>query len=236
MEDDRYLDKYFENEAILLKIEYSEKRTMATFMNYLESLHSVADKLKNNFDCNIKDTPEFVILRVVRNYFHHVNDIKDYSMFVEFEEWGIYENKKHLIISIKDLAKSIKSFRDNTKDKKYFDKQIEIMSIFIENEILLRFDEFSTFPKFTVDDNNEVYEVGIDLFKYVYNISNIIADRCREIEELKSKKVICELEETYTSLYNIGKRDLFVMPSNVPILTTKGFVFPKNKSSIRRIE
>ena len=95
MEDNRFIDRYFESEAILLNIEYSEKKTITTFMTYLENLHSLADKLKEKFNCKISDIPEFVILRVIRNYFHHVEDIEEYSMFVEFEEWGIYHNNRH---------------------------------------------------------------------------------------------------------------------------------------------
>ncbi|MGB6328253.1 MAG: hypothetical protein WBF48_04960 [Halarcobacter sp.] len=235
MEENKFIDRYFESDAILLKIEHCEKRTMTTFMNYLENLHSTADKLKDKFNCNIKNIPEFVILRVIRNYFHHVEDIEEYSMFVELEHWAIFENDRHLIISMKDFALAIKSFKDNTRDARYVRKQIKLMNEYIENNILEEVNVLCTLPLFTIDGNDEEYEMGIDLFKYVYNITNIIADRCREIEELKSKNVILELEYTFTSFYNISKRDLLVMPNNVPILTTKGFLFPNDKSSIRRV-
>lgn len=59
MTTNNFINRYFESEAILLKIEYLEKRSMTTFMNYLENLHSVADKLKDRFGCNIKNVPEF---------------------------------------------------------------------------------------------------------------------------------------------------------------------------------
>ncbi len=108
MTNTNFINRYFESEAILLKIEYSEKRSMTTFMNYLENLHSLADKLKDKFGCSIKDIPEFIVLRVIRNYFHHVDDIEEYSLQVEFEEWGIYENNRHLIISMRDFAKALK--------------------------------------------------------------------------------------------------------------------------------
>ncbi|MFA7082988.1 MAG: hypothetical protein WC141_00490 [Arcobacteraceae bacterium] len=234
MEDNRFIDRYFESEAILLKIEYSEKKSITTFMTYLENLHSLADKLRDKFNCKINDIPEFVILRVIRNYFHHVEDIEEYSMFVEFEEWGIYENNRHLIISMKDFAKAIQSFIKNNDNKKYVDKQIELMCEFIECEIIDKVDELVNLPKFSLD--GEIYEFGIDIFKYVYNISNFIADKCREIEELKNKSCILNLEETYTKYFNISKRDLLVMPSNIPLMTTKGLVFPKDRNSIRRVD
>jgi len=227
-----FINRYFESEAILLKIEYSEKRSMTTFMNYLENLHSVADKLKDRFGCNIKNVPEFIILRVIRNYFHHVDDIEEYSMQVEFEEWGIYENNRHLIISLKDFAKAVKNFIDNTRDKKYVKKQTELMCEFIEYEIIARVDEIVNLPKISID--GKAYEIGIDIFKYVYNISNIIADECRKIEGLKNMDVILNLEATYTKEYNIPKRDLLCMPGNTPVMTTEGLVFPKSRDSVGR--
>ena len=232
MTTNNFINRYFESEAILLKIEYSEKRSMTTFMNYLENLHSLADKLKDKFGCSIKDIPEFIVLRVIRNYFHHVDDIEEYSLQVEFEEWGIYENNRHLIISMRDFAKALKIFIDNTKNKKYLEKQLELMSEFIEYELITRVDEIVNIAKISID--GKAYEVGIDIFKYVYNISNIIADECRKIEELKDMDVIINLEETYTKEYNIPKRDLLCLPGNLPIMTTEGLIFAKNRESVGR--
>ena len=234
MEENRFIDRYFESEAILLKIEYSEKKSMTTFMNYLENLHSVSDKLRDKFNYKINNIPEFVILRVIRNYFHHVEDIEEYSMFAEFEEWGIYENNRHLIISMKDFAKSIQSFIKNNANKKYVEKQIKLMCEFIEYDIIDKVDELVNLPKFYLD--GKVYEFGIDIFKYIYNISNFIADKCREIDDLKNKSCILNLEETYTSYFNIPKRDFLVMPNNIPIMTTDGIVFPKDINSMRKID
>lgn len=228
-----FISRYFESEAILLKIDYSEKRSMTTFMNYLENLHSLADKLKDRFGCSIKDIPEFIILRVIRNYFHHVDDIEENSLQVEFEEWGIYENNRHLIISLKDFAKALKNFIDNTKNKKYLEKQLELMGEFIEYEFITRVDEIVNIAKISID--GKAYELGIDVFKYVYNISNIIADECRKIEELKDMEVILNLEETYTKDYNIPKRDLLCSPENIPVMTTEGLVFPKSRDSVGRV-
>lgn len=234
MEENRFIDRYFESEAHLLKIEYSEKRNMTTFMTYLENLHSVGDKLRDKFNCKINNIPEFVILRIIRNYFHHVEDIEEYSMFVEFEEWGIYENNRHLIISMKDFAKSIQSFIKNNGNKKYVDKQIKLICEFIEYDIIDKVDELVNLPKISID--GKVYELGIDIFKYVYNISNFIADKCREIENLKDKKCIKNLDNSYTVDNNIPKRDFLVMPGNIPLMTTKGIVFPKDRNSIRKAD
>ena len=134
MSNDRFVDRYFESEGALLKIEHSEKKNINTLLTYLENLHSIGDKLNDKYQCNIKDVPEFVILRIIRNYFHHVDDIEDYSMFVELKEWGIFEYNRHLIISLKDFAKSLKNFIDQNSDnkkKKFLDKQIELITVFI---------------------------------------------------------------------------------------------------------
>lgn len=233
MTTNSFINRYFESGAILLKFEHSEKRSMTTFMNYLENLHSVADKLKDKFGCSIKDIPEFVVLRIIGNYFHHVDDIEEYSLQVEFEEWGIYENNRHLIISLKDFGKALKNFIGNTKNQKYLEKQLELMSEFIEYEFITRVDEIVNIAKISID--GKVYKVGIDIFKYVYNISNIIADECRKIDELKNMDVIINLEETYTKEYNIQKRDLLCCPGNIPIITIEGLIFSKNRESVRRV-
>jgi len=230
MENDRFIDRYFESESILLKIEHTEKRNINTLITYLEMLHSTGDKLKDKYQCNIKNISEFIILRIIRNYFHHVNDIENYSMFVEIEEWGIYEYNRHLIIALKDFAKSLKNFMDKS-NKKYQDSQIELITEFIEVDIINKAEELCDIKDIIIDENT--YSLGIDIFKYVYNISNFIADKCRNIDELKDKKVILNLEPTYTEYYNISKRDLICSPVNVPIMTTKGLVFPKNRSTIR---
>jgi len=233
MSNDRFVDRYFESEGALLKIEHSEKKNINTLLTYLENLHSIGDQLKDKYQCNIKDVPEFVILRIIRNYFHHVDDIEEYSMFVEVEEWGIFEYNRHLIISLKDFVKSLKNFIDNS-NKKYQEKQIELITEFIELDIINNAEQLCDLKEIVIDENK--YELGIDIFKYVYNISNIIADKCRDIDELKNKEIILNLESTYTEAFNIPKRDYLTLPGNIPILTTKGFVFPKDRSAIRRAD
>ena len=234
MDSTRFIDRYFESESVLLKIEHTEKKSITTLLTYLEMLHSTGDKLKDKYQCNIKNIPEFVILRIIRNYFHHVDEIEDYSMFVEIKEWGISEYNKHLIISLKDFAKSLKNFIDknnNKRNKKFLDKEIELITTFIEIEIINNVEQICDLKDIVIDENK--YSLGIDIFKYAYNISNIIADKCRNIDELKNKTVILNLESTYTEEYNIPKRDYICMPGNIPILTTKGLIFPKNRNTIR---
>ncbi len=153
-------------------------------------------------------------------------------MFVEIEEWGIFEHNRHLIISLEDFTKSFKNFIDNS-NKQYKDKQIELITEYIEINIIDNAEQLCNIKNILVDGNK--YELGIDIFKYVYNISNIIADKCRNIDELKNNEVILNLESTYTEYYNISKRDFLCMPENIPIMTTEGLVFPKNRNTIRLV-
>lgn len=237
MNNNKFLDIYFENEAILLKAEYSEKRSLGTLLNYLNSLHSTADKLKDKFNCDIKNIPEFIILRVIRNYFHHVNDndIDEYSFCVELEEWGIYENKIHIIISLNDLLKAIKHFMNqNMRNEKYLKKQITLMQEFLDNDFFDNIDELLTIDEILIDDKK--YQLGVDIFKYVYNISNFIADKCREIDEVKNQTVIKNLHFTYTVSNNIPKNDFIGCVEKLPIMTTVGVVFPKDVKSIKVIK
>lgn len=234
MENNRFLNIYFENEAILLKADYSEQKSISTLLNYLNALHSTADKLKSKFNCDIKNIPEFVILRILRNYFHHVDDIEDYSLFVEVEEWGIYENSKHLIVSLNDFLKAIKHFMNkNTKNAQYLEEQIILMQEYLENSFFNDIDELLTIDSFLIDGKE--YKVGIDIFKYVYNISNFIADKCRKVDCLKNESIIEKLDFSYTISNNIPKKDFIGCPENIPIVTTLGFVFPKNIKNIKRI-
>ena len=120
------------------------------------------------------------------------------------------------------------------RNKKILNKQIQLISEFIEIDIINNVEEICNLKDILIDNNK--YSLGIDIFKYVYNISNFIADKCRKIDELKNKQVILDLEPTYTEEYNIHKIDYMGTPGNMPIMTTKGFVFPKNRSTIRPVD
>ena len=220
-----FIDRYFESETKLLDIQNSEKKDLSTFSNYLENLHSLSDKFKSNFNIKIDTIPEYVILRIIRNYFHHVDDIKEFQIFVELDEWAIFEYNRHLILPMRDFAKAILNFTQYTKNKKFISRQLELVCQFIDKELVDKMDQLLGSNMFIA--NNKEYELGIDIFKYVYNISNIIADFCRNIEEVKNKKVILNLEDTYTCKYNIPKKDILVSPCSCPVMTTQGIIFIK---------
>lgn len=59
----------------------------------------------------------------------------------------------------------------------------------------------------------------------MYNITNVISDFCRGVDELLCKEIVRGLDDSYASENNIPKNDLICRASAVPILTTKGYVF-----------
>ena len=81
-------------------------------------------------------------------------------------------------------------------------------------------------PSLKVD--GVIYELGFDMYKFVYNITNLIADSCRNIEELASKRVITSLDESYTVANNIGKLIHLYHSGKMktPITTMNGMILP----------
>lgn len=237
MEKFTFIDRYFHSQRELLDVRCSEDRDVNTLFTYLTNLHSTADKLQELFKCDIKSAPEFKILRFIRNYFHHVNDVDEIRLHVRIEEHVFVSHSQHLLIPLEVFARSVKSFIDNNtveksnrnyKNKiKYVEKEIDSISeIFDYTEHLKQdLDLFCNKPCLRLD--GRVYELGFDMYKFVHNITNIIADKCREIPELRNKNVICGLDSTYTATNNIGKHDVFCSPSHMPITTTEGFVYAK---------
>lgn len=236
MQNHTFIDRYFHSQSELLDIRFSEDRDINTLFTYLNNLHSTADKLKELFDCNIKSFPEFKMLRIVRNYFHHVGDVDEARMHVTVDKEVIVSHNQHIIIPLETFAKSVKSFIDkNTvpKGHKNYKKKLAFVSKEMASiseyfdycaDLLNNMEACCNKPSLKLD--GKVYELGFDMYKLVYNVSNLIADKCREIEPLASKKVIKELDESYTLLNNIGKYDVLCRPGSAPIMTMKGFVYP----------
>lgn len=237
MEKFTFIDRYFHSQRELLDYSYSEDRDINTLFTYLNNLHSTADKLKENFNSNIKNIPEFKLLRLIRNYFHHVGDVDEIRLFVSTDKNVIASHSQHLIIPLELFAKSIKSFIDNntvnTNNRNYKNKmefvtkEISDLSECFDycSDILQNLDSCCNKPSLELD--GKIYELGFDMYKFVYNITNIIADNCRDIDKLKNKKVITELDQSYSGVNNIGKYDVMCSPSNAPIMTTEGFIYPK---------
>ncbi|MGG6108776.1 hypothetical protein QNH99_11380 [Pantoea allii] len=93
-----FIDRYFHSQRELLDIRHSEERDINTLFTYLNNLHSTADKLQELFNCSIKTAPEFKVLRLIRNYFHHVGDVDEIRLHVKIEENVLVSHSQHLLI------------------------------------------------------------------------------------------------------------------------------------------
>ncbi|WP_185266481.1 hypothetical protein [Halopseudomonas xiamenensis] len=236
MEKYTFIDRYLHSQYELLDFRFSQNRDINTLFTYLNNLHSTADKLKELFGCNIKDTPEFKILRTVRNYFHHIGDVDEIRLYVSAGENTIVSHSQHLIIPLETFAKSLKSFidnntapeghRDHKRKKAFIESELGSMFICFDYgpELLQNLEKFCNRPSLKLD--GKIYELGFDMYKFVYNITNTIADKCREIEELKVKQAVIDLDSSYTSSKNIEKLDITCSPANAPIMTIEGFIYP----------
>ena len=233
-----FIDRYFHSQKDLLDISQIGETNVNSLFTYLNNLHSTADKLKELFGCNIKDFPDFKLLRIIRNYFHHVGDVNETRLLVIGEENVVFERIQHLIIPMETLSKSIKSFIDNStvpKHNKQYEKKLKYVSKEITsisncfsycNEILSNMDMCCNKPSLKLD--GVVHELGFDMFKFIHNVTNLIAERCREIEELASKTVIKELNLEYSLDFYIDKLDMLCSADKIPITTTQGMVYAKS--------
>lgn len=113
MQKHTFIDRYFHSQKELLDFRHSDERDINTLYSYLNNLHSVGDKLKKLFDCNIKSSPEFKILRIIRNYFHHVGDVEEVRLIAAVEENVVMAHSQHIILPLETFAKSLKSFIDS---------------------------------------------------------------------------------------------------------------------------
>ena len=238
MQNYTFIDRYFHSQNELLDFRKTEDRDINTLYSYLNNLHSVADKLKDLFDCNIKGVPEFKILRLIRNYFHHVGDVDEVRLLATVEDNVIVSHTQHVIIPLETFSKCVKSFIDNNvvEGRKDFERKMEFVSKELAsitvcfsylNDILPNMEMCCNKPSLKLD--GEIYELGFDMYKFVYNITNVIADHCRIIEELSCKQVIQDLDETYTKENNIGKIDLWCSAEKMPITTMQGMIYAKKE-------
>lgn len=237
MEQYQFIDRFFHSQYELLDLTKTERRDSNTLYTFLNNLRTTADRLKEGFGCDIKMYPEFKVLRLIRNYFHHVGDVEEIRVTVNVEPNMIVSHAEHLIIPLETFAKSVKSFleknslpennRNYAKKKAFIDSEMAVMSELFEYtaDLLANFEVFCNKPSLKLD--GVVYELGFDIYKFVFNITNIVADKCREIDQLNEKQVVAELGWSYTANNNIGKHDVFCHPNQVPITTTQGFVYPK---------
>lgn len=235
MENFTFIDRYFHSQNELVDIRDKKQRDINTLFSFLNNLHSLSDKIKKQFNVQLSEYPEFKLLRILRNYFHHIGDIDELRMFVNIQLDVSPYHTEQIIIPLRTWAEAVSNFIDkntipktsnNYKSKQVFIRK-ELDSILDICDCVEVLDNSKLFcKKLLLKCDNVVVELGFDIFKFVYNISNIIADECRNIPELASKKVIEELDENYRADNNIPKHDLMVSPGVECILTTQGYIFP----------
>lgn len=223
-----FVDRFFHSCHELMDLRQSGNRDINTLYTFLSMLHSLNDRLKADFNINsLSQYAEFRFLRLIRNYFHHVGDVDEYRLFQTRSEI-ISSHMEMIIIPAALVARSVINFRDNQRNiknsenvKREFSsiaQKINDFSYICENAASIA----NNFP-FKIKGND--YYIGFDIYKSVYNISNIIADLCKSIEEIAYKNCIVELDDSFTELNNIEREDLVFLPGKTPILTTEGYIF-----------
>ncbi len=228
-----FLNIYFVNAAKLLDIRFIEQRDITLLFNYLDSLHSIRDKLKTKFEVDIASYPEFILLREIRNYFHHVGDVEHVHFWSEFSE-AIPSATQQVVVPVSCVAKALMNYRDKCAEgtakrqkshlkrvQKDFERIIEIhdcQCLFDHMDIL------AERPWLCCD--GEKVELGFDLFKCIYNITNYVADVCRPVLSPDDFAKIPYVDDSFTASNNIEKFDMQTRPGVEPILSTKGYIFP----------
>jgi len=236
MEAFKFIDMYFHSQHEIVDIRETESRDINTLFSYLNNLHSLSDKIKEKFDIKLSVHPEFKLLRILRNYFHHVDDISELRIYVNLEHNVSPYHVEQMIIPMRVWAEAASNFVDkNTlpeSHEKYKNKQKFIRKEFDAILNICDCVDILDDPKLychplLLKCDGSISELGFDIFKFVYNISNIIAEECRKIPELASKKIIQDLGESYCINNNIPKHDLMVSPGVECVLTTTGYIYPK---------
>ncbi|WP_023604654.1 hypothetical protein [Aliivibrio logei] len=115
--------------------------------------------------------------------------------------------------------------RQYKKKLQFVSKEISSIKIIVSHcdDILSDMTTYCNKPSLKLDGVD--YELGFDMYKFIYNITNIIADKCREIDDLSCKSVITELGDEYSISNNIGKIDMYCSPNTISITTTQGMVY-----------
>lgn len=217
----QFVDRFFEAAIELTSIHHAEKRDGQSLFTFLEALHSLADRLKKDFQTDLQDVPEFILLRIVRNYLHHEGDVKEFMLHIHPHDEYLLSACQQIIIPASELAAAIKSFRKH--QTKHAESNLKRILDFADCAPII--DETDLFiAKAQLRLNGRVYDLGFDLFKGIYNITNIVADHCREQDELKSKPAIMNLDSTVTAKNNLPKFCLTVQPGTEVLLTTEGHV------------
>lgn len=227
METFTIVDRFFQSSKELTDMRMTGDRDINTLNTFLTNLHSLNDRLNKTFDVSLSSYPEFKLLRMIRNYMHHQGDVDDIRVYVTQNQFSL-THVELIIIPTAVVARALLSFSEQCKNKPdFYRKEVDAISGFVDGFMYIEVDaeKFSMDPEFKID--NQMVRAGFDLFKSIYNITNYVADICRLNPELSGKQCVKSLGPEYTSDNNIDKFNMFTLPGNIPLLTTKGYVLRK---------
>ena len=125
-----FVDRYFHSQSELVDIRKKEQRDINTLFSFLNNLHSLSDKINEHFNVHLSEYPEFKLLRILRNHFHHVCDIDEQRMFVNFQPDVSLYHSEQIIIPMYVWAVAVNNFVEkNTvaeNDKRYIKKNNQL--------------------------------------------------------------------------------------------------------------
>lgn len=230
------LKKYFHSQFELVDIRKKENRDINSLSTYLTQVHSMADKLRENYGIILSKYPEFKVLRAIRNYMHHVDDVEELRMYANPQPNVSSYHVEHLIIPMNYWAKCLRNLiNENTlpehhpqykNKKKFLKRELEgILDICDCTEIIKNLDLFCS-PAYLKCDG-KIIELGFDIYKFIYNTSNIIVHEFRNNNILIQELRLIDIDDSYTIENNIPKHDISSPLGMNCILTLDGYIFPK---------
>lgn len=221
MEQYTFIDRFFHSAFELTDFRMMGERDINTLFSFLSNLHSLQDRIREQFGKSISQHPEFKLLRMIRNFHHHVGDVDEFRVFNARNEFSL-SHTEMIIIPVSVLAKAV----INAKKNRNSPREIESVSRFIDDFRYISENDSSLAKGVQLIHKGKKYYPGFDIYKSVYNITNVVADMCREIPEISQKDCVISLDDTYTVENNIGKYNLTCHAGDVPFLSTEGYIFP----------
>jgi len=168
---------------------------------------------------------------------HHVDDVEEIRVYAMLQPQVSLYHMEHVIVPISFWAKCLNNLIvTNTRPqghpqymskKKFLDKELDgITDICDCFEIIENIEGFCKPALLKCD--GKVIELGFDIYKFVYNISNIIVHEFNHNPELAHLLAEMGIDEIYSLENNIPKYDLSAHLGTNCILTTKGYIFPSS--------
>ena len=222
-----YIERYYHSEKELLDIRMVGERDINTFFSYLENLHSLSDRFISKHDIRLNKYPEFNLLRIIRNYFHHVDDVNELRVYSRLSQNFITSHNEHLIIPETIFLQAILNFLEKNKNsRKENFRETQLNSIYEISDCRYLIEHATECININFQLDGVIYTPGFDLFKCIYNISNHIMFECLQNKILLKLDIVQELKEEYQVKTNIPKREIGRLAGGKQhLLTTEGFIF-----------